>query len=691
MRQFILLALCFIAYASLAQHERDNWIIGTRMTARFQNDSFVTTHLTAEKLYAAHGFSTYSNRTTGELLLVTDGIKVYNKFYDQMPNGFDLNKDIGSSHSAIVPNPAYNNIYYVISSTDRKGEMYFATVNLDKDSGLGDVVQKQQLIIDSVDMEFCVVKQLYDQGYWLITHKLTSNEFYAYRIGINGLDTIPVISIAGNISTEAFVSGKIVSNGVGTKFIYVKPDYNNTNTICDEFMFDKNCGAISFYRSIVDPEISDFASAAYSPNDSLLYVYRFLNKIDLAWIRQYDLMAPDPNNAYQTIAVINYPVNSSHGFTEDMLLGPDGQLYITDLFFKGFKRIRYPNKMGVACSYESVNLYGSGFLGLTHFPEFIMDHSKQLGPATQIKSTCKEPVVSFSLLGTALRCDSFNWDFGDGTTSADKAVQHRYRSFGNYISSFNWYSCSLKYTITDTVQIYPDISISFGTDTAVCKGNAVVLSGPHFADEYRWSTGDSGSSIVVKTAGNYSLNVKKGNCETESAIRVDLVDPFLPTLREEYYICDNRNELVKLDAGKDFTQYKWTPTGDTTQWIIVGDVGKYFVVVKDYRGCDGSAGTKVERRCPVSVFYPNAFTPNNDGVNDLFLPIGSDVVKFKLTIYNAWGQRVFESTQIEKGWDGKVEGKPAPIGTYLYQSTYSGYRNKRLVEFETNGNVTLIR
>ncbi len=101
-----------------------------------------------------------------------------------------------------------------------------------------------------------------------------------------------------------------------------------------------------------------------------------------------------------------------------------------------------------------------------------------------------------------------------------------------------------------------------------------------------------------------------------------------------------------MDAGEGLVNYKWISTGDTTQWINVAMVGEYLVVVKDFRGCNGNDGTKVKRRCPVKVYFPNAFTPNGDGLNDYYEPLGKDVTAFEMTIYNSWGQLVFKTSSI---------------------------------------------
>ena len=73
-------------------------------------------------------------------------------------------------------------------------------------------------------------------------------------------------------------------------------------------------------------------------------------------------------------------------------------------------------------------------------------------------------------------------------------------------------------------------------------------------------------------------------------------------------------------------------------------------------------------------FVPNAFSPNEDGKNDVFLPgFGADctLATYNLRVFNRWGMLVFESLALETGWDGEFRNEPAPQGAYLYSIQYT--------------------
>ena len=89
---------------------------------------------------------------------------------------------------------------------------------------------------------------------------------------------------------------------------------------------------------------------------------------------------------------------------------------------------------------------------------------------------------------------------------------------------------------------------------------------------------------------------------------------------------------------------------------------------------------------PMSVFIPDAFTPNGDGINDFFFVKGEGIQDFTLSIFNRWGEEVFSSENPKQQWDGTYDGKPAQGGLYVYQLKAVGLSSK----IQT-GTVALVR
>ena len=98
-----------------------------------------------------------------------------------------------------------------------------------------------------------------------------------------------------------------------------------------------------------------------------------------------------------------------------------------------------------------------------------------------------------------------------------------------------------------------------------------------------------------------------------------------------------------------------------------------------------SAGGNFESTQP---FIPNAFTPNGDGINDVFAVMGGPFTKFNIQIFNRWGEKVFETDQQREWWDGTFRGNPLPGGVFAYRLVAVGDDGG---EYKMTGNITLIR
>ena len=115
----------------------------------------------------------------------------------------------------------------------------------------------------------------------------------------------------------------------------------------------------------------------------------------------------------------------------------------------------------------------------------------------------------------------------------------------------------------------------------------------------------------------------------------------------------------------------------------------FYLQVTDAAGCKGYDSLHIRVYKGPAYYVPNAFTPNNDGLNDWFkaLPVGISKTEW-FRVYNRYGQPVFETTDPGKGWDGRYKGKLQDTGTFTWMIRGRGYNNQ-LVEMK--GTVILIR
>jgi gliding motility-associated-like protein len=124
--------------------------------------------------------------------------------------------------------------------------------------------------------------------------------------------------------------------------------------------------------------------------------------------------------------------------------------------------------------------------------------------------------------------------------------------------------------------------------------------------------------------------------------------------------------------------------------------GTYAValVVKSENGCTDTIVKQLIVGEDFGLYVPNAFTPNEDGLNDVFQPKGFGIVKYQIQIFDRWGERVFETKSFDHGWDGKFRSKGTDYEKICEEGVYSWLINVTNVfgkAHELKGHVTLIK
>lgn len=108
-------------------------------------------------------------------------------------------------------------------------------------------------------------------------------------------------------------------------------------------------------------------------------------------------------------------------------------------------------------------------------------------------------------------------------------------------------------------------------------------------------------------------------------------------------------------------------------------------------GCKTKEDFKTIEGCLPRLFAPNTFTPNDDTFNDTFEVKYAHIKNYQLTVYNRWGETIFESKDPEIRWNGKVSGKATPVGVYAYLVTYESedFPDKGIIK--ERGTITVLR
>lgn len=211
-------------------------------------------------------------------------------------------------------------------------------------------------------------------------------------------------------------------------------------------------------------------------------------------------------------------------------------------------------------------------------------------------------------------------------------------------------------------------SVNLGNNTQyICGRTPLTLNSNQPNLLKYWSTGDTTTTIEVTTPGRVVLTVDEKGCRVKDSVDIVVENLPLLDLGADKGWCDG--QTFNLDVASAGTSYQWN-TGSTLSRIIVSDTGTYSVETTGPLGCKQRDTLVAFLECPFRIAIPSAFTPDDDNLNDVFLPLIDPTDLYKLEIFDRLGQILFTTNDPLKGWDGKVDGKVMQEGFYVYLVTY---------------------
>jgi gliding motility-associated-like protein len=230
----------------------------------------------------------------------------------------------------------------------------------------------------------------------------------------------------------------------------------------------------------------------------------------------------------------------------------------------------------------------------------------------------------------------------------------------------------------------------FGFDTLrFCDQGSVEFQIPlNDRDRLFWSDGDSSVLRTLDQSKNWTIRYINHCGESREKLIVVRQYPPIFRLAQTIKLCENEVELLPNVEYSRFELYFDWSTGEQTESIYTDSLGYYQVTVSDDFGCADSAEIRVIT-CGASFYAPNAFTPDNDNINDSWDIEAPGMDDYQMAIYDRWGNEIYSFTKGQGGWDGTVKGEPAPSGVYLWLMTGSSEKIQYATEF--TGKVTLIR
>ena len=320
--------------------------------------------------------------------------------------------------------------------------------------------------------------------------------------------------------------------------------------------------------------------------------------------------------------------------------------------------------------------------------------------------TCAKNNITLNPSGTSTYVWQSNADLS--CTKCTNPVATPNQSAVYYVTGINSDGCSASDSVMVAVQTKEIIS-ALPDSFSICESDSVGLNADG-ADSYTWSPANTLSNTGIKNplafpAANTAYTVigkDSNNCFSDTAIVnvvvnpkpiVDIADSLVQLLKGSSY-------TIIASASNDAQNFEWLPATGLSCYNCLQPVATvdndvtYTLSATNAFGCSNTDNITIITICTAeSIYLPNTFSPNNDGMNDYFFPRSSQDISIRsLTIFNRWGQTVFQkrnfsSNNSAEGWDGKYKNNVQKPDVYIYlmELECSG---KTFIE---KGNISLMR
>ncbi|WP_298519378.1 T9SS type B sorting domain-containing protein [uncultured Kordia sp.] len=431
--------LLFFIVSVQAQRETANWFFGVNAGLNF--NSGIPTSLDTGQVDTLEGCSSISD-ANGSLLFYTDGVTVWNRMHQIMPNGTDLAGSLSSTQSCIIiPNPGNANLFYIFTTdvvdayndtnTGPSNGFNYSIVDMSLGGGMGNVTTKNvNLLVNGSEKVSATISS--DGDYWVVTHR--SSQFFSFKVTTAGVNAIPIVSNTSNsVSDFRNIRGnmKISPNGQKLAIAHTlfEPEQAGSLYLYD---FNPTTGSVSNGEFLAD-DIT-FYGVEFSSNSSRLYTsgkFFLTTTLSNIQIQQFDVTSADvPNTKY---IVHNYPAAQvTPSLAGSLQLGLDKRIYHS-LPSAKLSTINTPNLLEAACGfdYQSVDL-GNNFarFGL---PATVQSYYESVAT---IENFCLGDQTTFTV-ASENTITGINWNFGDlasGTSNTSNAIStsHVFSSAGTF-------------------------------------------------------------------------------------------------------------------------------------------------------------------------------------------------------------------------------------------------------------------
>jgi gliding motility-associated-like protein len=604
-----LLLLMLRALPATAQLQASQWYFGENAALNFNTTSGQPQALTNSAMFAEEGCSSRAD-SLGNLLLYTNGETIWNRQHQPMANGTGLSATaaLSATQCLIVPQPGHPTRYYVFTPPSGSlSTLRYSVVDMSRQSGLGEVVEKNTLLLASSTERVAAVLQANHRDVWLVALSGSNNNCFAFSLTAAGLQLTPVVSPQALPFGSAFGAeiGQLKASPNGRKLALVATTAPGYPTGVVELLdFDTRTGRVANPVLLSSPtEAGNCYGTEFSPDGTKLYVTKNLPPRN--YLYQYDLAAAGYNASRALIpsASAAAPISPAE-WMASLQLGPDGRIYVALGGAPFLSVIAQPNLAGAACDYQYRSVSLSGRLGQLGLPNFLPHELWRLPP---IGPSCQDAARPFTV-PAGYAPDSVRWSFGDpasGPRNASRLMNptHTYAAPGTYTVSLTLYfSEGGRQVLRTTLQVFPRPAVDLGPDAALCPGTTrrlAVSEAP--GNTYRWQDGSSASSFTVREPGQYWVRVVNGSgCLRSDTVRFTAAPAVQVRLGADTVVCVGQVLRLRPSSSSPDLRYRWQD-GSTQETLIVRASGAYWVEASNAAGCSQRDSVRVVYLTPPAI------------------------------------------------------------------------------------------
>jgi gliding motility-associated-like protein len=737
----LLVVVTFILISSVSYSQQARlWCFGNYAGIDFSNQP--PTLFTSSAMNTPEGCASIGG-TNGTVKIYTNGVNVWDANHQIVETG--LNGSIYSTQSALIirhPKSVDQKIFVFTTDaiTGPHGLQY--TEFLDNGTNPPTLVSKNNPLLNTATERITIARHCNRHDFWIITHEWNSNAFYAYLLTADSLHKTPIISNVGSVHSvntangegylKASIEGNFLAQAMmGDGIVEVFRFDNATGTVYDpislsgvadaygvEFSFSETY----LYASSASGQIIQWAINTYNQsaiNQSKEIILQSTQLIGALQIAADKRIYVSEDNSYYLGAITkpwkaglacNYDPSYIYlnGMKTEAGLPPEIPMHIYVRIQANTPCVGDTSFFDVADYYDEIDSVFWDFGDLTTdidtssskeswyiYPDpgnydvtlvvyycdmvdtIVKDilikqpPTVELGPDT---SFCENS--SLTLSGGS--GPDYLWSTGSTNSSIVVSQTGTY-----WVRSSNL--CGDVYDTVTVNNIWPTPIVSLPPDEDICYGDSVILHAGDSNYVYIWQGSDTAEYYTVKTANNYQLlAINQWQCQNSDNFVLSITYPPNPDLGNDTTVCVGN--VVSFDAGYG-TNYYWSNGSiDPTLYID----SSCFVWVEVSNKC-GIASDSIEityDECEKIIYVPNAFTPNNDQINDYFYPYVKNVETYTFRVFNRWGDLVFESNEPLEGWNGRYQNEDCPQDVYVWTVQFFDYRG---VKHSENGFVVLYR